>query len=70
MMQSIDAVYSVFTDMLKKMETTKMGTTIKMDAISTVILSVPVIHLKNAKGLDIPGFMKEIEKNVERGDSR
>ena len=69
-MQSIDAVYSVFTDMLKKMETTKMGTTIKMDAISTVILSVPVIHLKNAKGLDIPGFMKEIEKNVEHYNSR
>ena len=70
MMQSIDAVYSVFTDMLEKMETTKMGTTIKMDAISTVILSVPVIHLKNAKGLDIPGFMKEIEKNVEHYNSR
>ena len=70
MMQSIDAVYSVFTDMLKKMETTKMGTTIKMDAISTVILSVPVIHLKNAKGLDILGFMKEIEKNVEHYNSR
>ena len=69
MMQSIDAVYSVFTDMLKKMGTTKMGTTIKMDAISTVILSVPVIHLKNAKGLDIPGFMKEIEKNVEHYNS-
>lgn len=41
-----------------------------MDAISTVILSVPVIHLKNEKGLDIPGFMKEIEKNVEHYNSR
>ena len=61
---SIDAAYFVLMVLLT-METTKMGTTMQMVANYSAILSVPVIRLSNAKGLEIHGCMKWSEKNVE-----